>query len=88
MGRVASAEPDAGTSLELDAIAACVIGGASLIRRSWNRVRCLFGSPAYVSLDNGMSLKDILDFIQNIVKGGILIAAAGLDMLGPRRGAR
>ena len=41
-----------------------------------------------VSLDNGMSLKDILDFIQNVVKGGVLIAAVGLDMLGPRRGGR
>src|SRR5215472_11188142 len=84
MGRVASAEPDAGTSLKSDAVAACVIGSASLIRRSGIVFGACLGALLMVSLDNGMSLKEILDFIQNIVKGGVSIAAVGLDMLGPR----
>ena len=37
------------------------------------------------SLDNGMSLKKVPDFIQDIVKGGILVSAVGLDVLGRRR---
>ena len=88
MGGVASAEPDAGTSVESDAVAACVIGGASLIRRPGIVFGVYLGALLMVSLDNGMSLKDILDFIQNVVKGGVLIAAVGLDMFGRRRGAR
>jgi D-xylose transport system permease protein len=37
------------------------------------------------SLDNGMSLKNVPDFIQDIVKGSILVVAAGLDFVGRRR---
>jgi D-xylose transport system permease protein len=83
--RVGSAGPDAGTLLELDAIAASVIGGASLMGGRGTVFGACLGALFMVSLDNGMSLKDIPDFIQNIVKGGILVAAVGLDMLGRRR---
>jgi len=86
--RVGSASPDAGMLLELDAIAACVIGGASLMGGRGTVLGACLGALFMVSLDNGMSLKDIPDFIQNIVKGGILVAAVGLDMLGRRRGER
>jgi len=37
------------------------------------------------SLDNGMSLKNVPDFIQDIVKGGILVLAVAIDMLGRKR---
>jgi ABC-type xylose transport system permease subunit len=37
------------------------------------------------SLDNGMSLENYQDFTQDIVKGMILVAAVGLDMIGRRR---
>jgi D-xylose transport system permease protein len=37
------------------------------------------------SLDNGMSLRNVPDFIQDIVKGAILVSAVGLDMIGRRR---
>jgi len=37
------------------------------------------------SLDNGMSLLNVRDFLQDIVKGGILVAAVGLDMAGRRQ---
>ncbi len=86
--RVGSAGPDAGTLLELDAIAACVIGGASLMGGRGTVFGACLGALFMVSLDNGMSLKDIPDFVQNIVKGGILVAAVGLDMFGRRRGEK
>ena len=38
------------------------------------------------SLDNGMSLKNVPDYVQDIVKGGILVSAVALDMLGRKRG--
>jgi len=83
--RVGSAGPDAGTLLELDAIAACVIGGASLMGGRGTVFGACLGALFMVSLDNGMSLKNVSDFIQDIVKGGILVAAVGFDMLGRRR---
>jgi D-xylose transport system permease protein len=83
--RLGSAGPDAGTLLELDAIAACVIGGASLLGGRGTVLGACLGALFMASLDNGMSLKDVPDFVQNIVKGGILVMAVGLDVLGRRR---
>jgi D-xylose transport system permease protein len=37
------------------------------------------------SLDNGMSLKNVENYMQDIVKGFILIVAVGLDMMGRHR---
>ena len=82
--RVGSAGPDAGTLLELDAIAACVIGGASLMGGKGTVLGACLGALFMVSLDNGMSLKNVPDFIQDIIKGGILVTAVGLDVIGKR----
>ncbi|HYG80475.1 MAG TPA: hypothetical protein VD861_08820, partial [Pyrinomonadaceae bacterium] len=83
--RVGSASPDAGVLLELDAIAACVIGGASLMGGRGSIFGACLGALFMASLDNGMSLKNVPDFMQDIVKGSILVAAVGADMLGRRR---
>jgi D-xylose transport system permease protein len=84
--RVGSASPDAGVLLELDAIAACVIGGASLMGGRGTIFGAFVGALFMASLDNGMSLKNVPDFIQDIVKGGVLVTAVGLDMIARRRG--
>jgi D-xylose transport system permease protein len=83
--RVGSAGPDAGTLLELDAIAACVIGGASLMGGRGTVLGACLGALFMASLDNGMSLKNVPDFTQDIVKGSILVIAVGLDVLGRRK---
>ncbi len=83
--RVGAASPDAGLLLELDAIAACVIGGASLMGGRGTVFGACLGALLMASLDNGMSLKNVPDFIQDIVKGGILVSAVGLDVFGRRR---
>jgi len=83
--RVGSASPDAGMLLELDAIAACVIGGASLMDGRGAVFGACIGALLMASLDNGMSLKNVADYIQDIVKGGILVIAVALDMLGRKR---
>ena len=80
--RVGSASPDAGLLLELDAIAACVIGGASLMGGRGAVFGACIGALLMASLDNGMSLKNVADYIQDIVKGAILVVAVALDMLG------
>ena len=80
--RVGSGAPDAGVLLELDAIAACVIGGTSLMGGRGT----VFGALFMASLDNGMSLENVQPYTQQIVKGAILVAAVGLDMAGRKRG--
>lgn len=84
--RVGSASPDAGQLLELDAIAACVIGGTSLMGGRGTVFGAVLGALIMASLDNGMSLKNVEPYMQNIIKGAILVAAVGLDMAGRKRG--
>jgi D-xylose transport system permease protein len=84
-GRVGSASPDAGQLLELDAIAACVIGGTSLMGGRGTVFGAVIGALIMASLDNGMSLKSVDPYMQNIIKGAILVAAVGLDMAGRRK---
>jgi D-xylose transport system permease protein len=84
--RVGSASPDAGTLLELDAIAACVIGGTSLMGGRGTVFGAILGALIMASLDNGMSLMSVAPYMQNIIKGAILVTAVGLDMAGRRKG--
>ena len=83
--RVGSAAPDAGVLKELDAIAACVIGGASLMGGRGTIFGACLGALIMASLDNGMSLLNVRDFMQDIIKGTILVAAVGLDMMGRKQ---
>ena len=84
--RVGSASPDSGQLLELDAIAACVIGGTSLMGGRGTVFGAILGALIMASLDNGMSLKNVEPYMQNIIKGAILVVAVGLDMAGRKRG--
>jgi len=83
--RVGSSSPDAGQLLELDAIAACVIGGTSLMGGRGTVFGAILGALIMASLDNGMSLQNVQPYMQNIIKGAILVAAVGLDMAGRRK---
>ncbi|MBT3268641.1 sugar ABC transporter permease [Candidatus Poribacteria bacterium] len=78
--RVGSASPEAGRLLELDAIAACVIGGASLMGGRGSIPGALLGALVMGSLDNGMSLANMGPFWQDIVKGSVLVVAVWFDM--------
>lgn len=82
--RVGSAAPDAGVLKELDAIAACVIGGTSLMGGRGTVFGACLGALIMASLDNGMSLLNVRDFMQELIKGTILVAAVGLDMIGKK----
>lgn len=84
-GRVGSASPDAGRLMELDAIAACVIGGTSLMGGRGTVSGAVVGALIMASLDNGMSLLNVENYMQYIVKGAVLVAAVGFDMLGRRK---
>ena len=80
--RVGAATSDAGHMMELDAIAAAVIGGTSLMGGRGTVWGALLGGLVMASLDNGMSLMNTEAFWQPIIKGSILIIAVALDMMG------
>jgi len=78
--RLAAGSPSAGTMGELDAIAACFIGGTSMRGGSGTVYGALIGALVMASLDNGMSMLDVDSYWQMIVKGGILILAVWIDV--------
>lgn len=82
--RVGSASPDAGGLMELDAIAACVIGGTSLMGGRGRVSGALLGALVMASLDNGMSLLSVENATQYIIKGAVLVGAVAFDMAGRR----
>jgi D-xylose transport system permease protein len=78
--RLNAASVAAGNGAELDAIAACVIGGASLAGGIGKVGGAVVGAVVMASLDNGMSLMNVENFWQSIIKGLILILAVWVDM--------
>jgi len=82
--RVGSATSDAGRLMELDAIAAAVIGGTSLLGGRGTVWGALLGALVMASLDNGMSLMNTEPYWQPILKGAILVAAVAADIAGRR----
>lgn len=78
--RLNAATVSAGEMYELDAIAACVIGGTSLMGGRGNIVGAIIGALIMASIDNGMSMMNIETFWQYIVKGLILVIAVWMDI--------
>lgn len=77
--RLNSAQPTAGTSYELDAIAAVVLGGTSLSGGKGWIVGTLIGAMIIGILDNGLNLMNVSSFYQLVVKGGVILLAVLLD---------
>ncbi|HNV13729.1 MAG TPA: ABC transporter permease [Dermatophilaceae bacterium] len=78
-GRIGSGNPQLGTGIELDAITAAVIGGTSFkggIGTIWGTV---IGALIIQSLNTGLVLLGMNDFVQMVVKGAIIIIAVILD---------
>jgi D-xylose transport system permease protein len=78
--RLSAASVAAGNGAELDAIASCVIGGASLAGGIGKVGGAVVGAIVMASLDNGMSLMNVENFWQSIIKGLILILAVWVDI--------
>ncbi|MCW9732759.1 sugar ABC transporter permease [Avibacterium sp. 20-15] len=83
--RLGAGAPSAGQNAELDAIAACVIGGASLAGGIGSVYGVVIGAFIIALLDNGMSMLDVPTFWQYIVKGGILLLAVWMDTMSKKK---
>jgi len=79
--QVMSIDPLAGTALELDAIAAVVIGGASLYGGRGSIMGTLIGVMIMVMIRNGLNLLGVNPFWQGSAIGGIIIAAVLAERL-------
>ena len=75
----------AGLFLELDAIAAAIIGGTALAGGRGRIFGALVGALLMGSLNNGMSLMNVPTFYQDTARGAVLLIAVALDQLSRRR---
>jgi ribose transport system permease protein len=75
-----SGSPEYGHGLELEAIAAAVIGGASLFGGQGNVVSTLFGTMIITIVQNVLNLHAVGTAWQNITTGVIIALAVGIDM--------
>ncbi|MEP7053707.1 MAG: sugar ABC transporter permease [Actinomycetota bacterium] len=78
----------AGLFLELDAIAAAIIGGTSLTGGRGRVFGALVGALLMGSLNNGMSLMNVPTFYQDTARGVVLLLAVALDQYSRRRVVR
>lgn len=77
--RLNSAQPTAGQSYEMDAIAAVVLGGTSLSGGKGRLFGTLIGVLIIGTLNNGMNLLGVSSFYQQVVKGAVILIAVLLD---------
>jgi putative multiple sugar transport system permease protein len=84
-GRLNAASPKAGTNFELDAIAACFIGGASASGGIGSVVGTIVGGFVMAVLNNGMSIMGVSVDWQQTIKGLVLLLAVWFDVLTKRK---
>lgn len=83
--RLDSAQPNAGISYELDAIAAVVIGGTSLSGGRGTILGTVLGAIIIGVLNNGLVLLNVSPFWQQVVKGGVILLAVIIDKAGQKK---
>jgi len=86
--RLASAQPNAATGWELDAIAAPVLGGVSLFGGVGGVVGTIIGAFIIGVLRNGLNLLRVPSYYQQVITGVVLVLAVMLDLATKRRKSR
>ena len=85
VARLDSAQPIAGIAYELDAIAAVVIGGSSLLGGSGSVTGTLIGALIMSVLRNGLNLLGVSSYLQQVAIGTVIVMAVMVDMTLRRR---
>jgi ribose transport system permease protein len=73
--RLMSGQPNSGVSFELDAIAAVVMGGTSISGGRGSIIGTLIGAVMLGVLNNGLNMMGVSPYVQNIIKGLIILFA-------------
>lgn len=79
--RLNAASPQSGTNFELDAIAACFIGGASAYGGVGTVIGAIIGALVMGVLNNGMSILGVGSDMQMNIKGFVLLMAVAFDVI-------
>ena len=77
--RITTGQPNAGIAYELDAIAAVVIGGTSLLGGRGSIAGTVIGVLIIGVINNGLDLLNVTSYYQQIIKGVIIVGAVLLD---------
>jgi ribose transport system permease protein len=77
--RLSSAQPTAGMGYELDAIAAVVLGGTSLMGGKGRIMGTLIGALIIGFLNNALNLLDVSSYYQMIAKASVILLAVMID---------
>ena len=86
-GRLASASSNlASASIVLDVVSACVIGGISIYGGSGRVWGAVLGAVFITLLNNALNAAEISLFVNQMIRGGIIIAFVGFDNLTTKRG--
>jgi ribose transport system permease protein len=83
--RLAAADPNAGSGAELQAIAAAVIGGTSLMGGRGSVIHTLFGVVLIAVLASGLAQAGAQESTRRLITGCVIVAAAILDAYRHRR---
>jgi len=87
VARFQAANSTAGTNYEMDAIAACVVGGVSAYGGSGNVLGMVIGATLIGVINLGMSLTGVDSNFQKVVKGIVLLAAVVFDIVANKKNA-
>jgi ribose transport system permease protein len=87
VARLTMGNPNAGVGAELQAIAAAVVGGASLFGGRGTVVGCFIGAVLFTTIGNGANLLGISSFWQMVAEGLLIAGVVYLDNLQKRRHA-
>ena len=85
LSRVGAAQPSTGTGIELQAIGAAVIGGASLFGGEGNPLGALVGALTLGAMQNGLTLLNVPSFWQLVATGVVVIVAVFADQITRKR---
>ena len=83
--RLASVDPNAGSGFELEATAAVVIGGTSLMGGRGSVINSLFGVLVISVLETGLAQLGAQEPVKRLVTGGVIVAAVIVDFYRTRR---
>lgn len=83
-GRVSSGAPASGTGTEMDVVTAVVIGGISVNGGKGSMLGAFLGAVIIGVLSNGLTIMNVGEYYQQVVKGVVLILAVAFDVIANR----
>ncbi|MDR0709261.1 MAG: ribose ABC transporter permease, partial [Spirochaetaceae bacterium] len=81
MSRLNSGQPLSGSGMEMDALIACVIGGISVAGGEGRATGMIGGMLVMGVLANGLAVAGMNEYVQQVIKGSVLVIVVAVDSL-------